>query len=318
MKIAIIGAGAMGCLFGGRLAQAGEQVVLIHVRREHIDAINDLGLRIEAADGDCRVRVPAGLAEAFAGAYDLILVSTKGLHTEQAIASAVQLIGPQTWVLTLQNGLGNVDKIAAYVPRERIAMGITNVPASLKGPGHVVSHGAGEIRFWTVSGRSDARIDEIRASFDRAGLRCTADPHIEASIWEKVAFNAALNSLGAVTRLPNGAVGDQPAGRRLARAVVAETMAVARAQRIAVDEQRVHETVAYAFAQHRAHRASMLQDVLAGRPTEIESINGAVVTLGHEHGVPTPVTETLLDLVRVIDGQLGQPQPGPPGAGQPA
>ena len=308
MRIAIVGAGAMGSLFGGRLAEAGEQVVLIHVRRDHIDAINEFGLRVEADDGDRRVQVRAGLASAFTSPCDLLIVFTKGLHTKQAIASAAHLVGPETWVLTLQNGLGNVDALAAHVPLERIAVGITNLPASLKGPGHVASHGLGEIRLWTASGQRDERIDQICECFERAGLRCTADPDIDSSIWEKVAFNAALNSIGAVARLPNGAIGDQPAGRRLARSVVSETLAVARAQHIRVDEQRVHDAVAYAFAHHRAHRASMLQDVLAGRPTEIETINGAVVALGRAHGVPTPVTETLLELVRLIDSQAALPQ----------
>jgi len=145
MKIAVIGAGAMGSLFGGRLAEDGNDVVLVDVDRTHVGVINEAGLRLEADDGDRRIRVAAGPAEAFEGARDLLLVFTKGMHTEKAVASASHLIGPQTWALTVQNGLGNADVIARYVRLENVAFGMTNFPADLKSPGHVASHGAPSI-----------------------------------------------------------------------------------------------------------------------------------------------------------------------------
>ena len=303
MQIAVIGAGAMGSLFGGRLAEAGNDVVLVDVDQAHVSAINEAGLRLEADDGDRRIRVAAGPADSFEGARDLLLVFTKGMHTEKAVASASHLIGPQTWALTVQNGLGNADVIARYVRPENIAFGMTNFPADLKGPGHVASHGSGTVSIWTLSGRHDPRIDDIQRTLSAAGLPCTADPQVEVAIWEKVAFNAALNSISAVAKLTVGAIGDHEEGRRLAQSIVAETLAIAKARGLAVDANRTSHALEHAFNSNRSHQPSMLQDVLAGRPIEIATINGAIVAAGRALGIEAPVTETLFRLVKLIEAK---------------
>jgi len=301
MKIAVIGAGAMGSLFGGRLAESGNDVVLIDVNPAHVDAINGAGLRLDADDGDRRIRVPAGPAESFSGAKDLLVVFTKGMHTDKAVASARHLIGQKTWALTVQNGLGNTDVIARYVKPENVAFGMTNFPADLKGPGHVASHGSGAVSIWTVSGLNDPRINEFQELLSAAGLPCKADPQVEVAIWEKVVFNAALNSISAVTKLTVGAIGDHDEGRSLAQSIVAETLAIAKARGLAVDEQRARRALEHAFNSHRSHQPSMLQDVLAGRPTEIATINGAIVAAGKARGIEAPVTESLFRLVKLIE-----------------
>jgi 2-dehydropantoate 2-reductase len=301
MKIAIVGAGAMGSLFGGRLAAAGAEVVLLDTAQAQIDAVNRDGLRLATDEGERVVRLTAGRAAEIAGAHDLVVIFTKGMHTDAAVASAAHLIGPETRVLTLQNGLGNVEVIARRVPRDRILFGMTNYPADLKAPGHVASHGGGEVRLWSAAGRPDERLEAVRGQLEAAGFVCIADPMVEIAVWEKVAFNAALNAMAAVTRLAVGAMGDRAAGRRLAQTVVTEALAVARARGVAVDEHRVEAAVSHAFSTHRAHLPSMLQDVLAGRPTEIETINGAVIAAARELGMAAPATETLLELIRMID-----------------
>ena len=204
----------------------------------------------------------------------------------------------------MQNGLGNADVIARFVRPERVAFGMTNYPADLKGPGHVASHGSGTVGIWTISGNHDPRIDEIARTLNLAGLTCKTDPHVEASIWEKVAFNAALNSIAAVTRRSVGAIGDHEDGQELARAIMAETLAVARSRGLNVSEDRAYSALEHAFNSHKSHQPSMLQDVLAGRPTEIATINGAIVAAGKAKGVPAPVTETLFRLVRLIETRL--------------
>ena len=137
MRIGVVGAGAMGCLFGGLLAEAGQDVFLVDVSERQIAAINEGGLLLATDGGERRVRLPAGRADAFQGACDLLVVFTKGMHTRAAVAGARHLVGPDTWALTVQNGLGNADAIAETVPPARIIAGMTSWPADLVAPGHV-------------------------------------------------------------------------------------------------------------------------------------------------------------------------------------
>lgn len=305
MRIAILGAGAMGSLFGARLALAGEDVELIDVSPAQIAAVRAHGLRLEADDGDRAVPMKIGEAHGVDGVCELVIVFTKGMHTRAAIRDAGHLIGPDTHVLTVQNGLGNADAIAETVPAERVLIGMTNWPADLAAPGHVVSHGQGEVRIWTATHRADAAIGAIAAVLDAAGLNCRCDPQVEIAIWEKIAFNAALNALCAASGLTVGGVGDSAAGRRLADAMVAETLAVARSRGLGVDPKRVTQALQHAFATHRDHKPSMLQDLAAGRPSEIETINGAVVRCGEAAGLDVATTRTLADLVRMIEHGRG-------------
>ncbi|KVN38974.1 2-dehydropantoate 2-reductase [Burkholderia pyrrocinia] len=306
MKIAILGAGAMGSLFGGLLAEAGEAVTLIDVDDAHLDAIRRDGLRIENDRGDRRVPAlravrPDAAALAHGEPFDLLIVFTKSLHTRAALGGVRTLLTPHTSVLTLQNGLGNVETLREFVPIERILVGVTTWPADVAGPGHVRSHGDGAIRMMSADGTARPGASAAADALSRAGLACTLDEDVWAAIWEKVAFNAALNTLCAVTGCTVDQLGARDDGPRLALAIAAETAAVARAKGIAVDAARIAAKVRHAIDAHRGHRPSMLQDVLAGRRTEIESINGAVVAAARETGVAVPHTDTLLGLVRLID-----------------
>ena len=305
MKIAIVGAGAMGSLFGARLREAGEDVVLVDVSQAHIEAVNRDGLRLEADDGDRTVRLPAGRADAFTDTVDLVVVFTKAAHTADGVRSVAHLIGPATWALTVQNGIGNVETIAERIPAERILFGMTNYPADLRGPGHVASHGSGEVRLWVAGGAGGARLETVRAALTRAGLPAVADPDVRVAIWEKVAFNAATSPVAAVTRLRVGPIGDSPAGRAIARAAVDEVAATALANGVRIEAERVMATLDHAFADHRGHQPSMLQDVLAGRRTEIDTINGAVIAAARAKGVPCPVNETLYSLVSLVETNYG-------------
>ncbi len=301
MRIAIVGAGAMGGLFGGSLAEAGHAVALVDLPGPHLQAMQSAGLRLDTDAGQRLIPVSAGTADAFSGEYELLVVFTKGPHTEAALRSTVHLAGPRTWALTVQNGLGNAARVAAALPGVQVLVGVTSWPADLRGPGHVASHGHGTVRIWTADGPADPMVDHVAAVLSAAGLDCTADPAVDVAIWEKVAFNAGFNSVCAATRLTVGGVADNADGRRLVLAVVEEVLAVALARGVAVDPAQVRAMVDAAFAGHRGHKPSMLQDVLTGRPTEIDSINGAVVAAGDALGVRTPATRILCDIVRMID-----------------
>ncbi|RQS22041.1 ketopantoate reductase family protein [Burkholderia sp. Bp8998] len=313
MKIAILGAGAMGSLFGGLLAEHGEAVTLIDVNDAHLDAIRRDGLRIDDDRGERRIRalqaVRPEAANAAASAspdtpFDLLIVFTKSLHTRAALEGVRALLTPRTYVLTLQNGLGNVETLNAIVPLERILVGVTTWPADFAGAGRVRSHGAGTIRMRTADGAARPFAAAVADALSRAGLACSLDADVWAAIWEKVAFNAALNTLCAATGCTVDQLGREPDGPRLALAIAAETAAVARAKGIAVDGERIARNVEHAIHAHRGHRPSMLQDVLAGRRTEIDAINGQVVEAARETGVAVPHSDTLLALVRLIDARM--------------
>jgi 2-dehydropantoate 2-reductase len=305
MEIAILGAGAMGSLFGGLLAEAGHDVTLLDIDEAHLEAIRRDGLRLATDSGERVVtKLRALRPEAAERAPELLIVFTKTMHTEAALDAARALIGPHTSVLSLQNGLGNVERLARSVPRERIMVGITTWPADKPSAGRVSSHGSGMTRLMSADGEARASVTRTVAALNSAGLACSADPDVWVTIWEKVAFNAALNSLCAVTQCTVGELSNVPDGPELALKIVAEVAAVARASGVAVDEAHMVENVQHALANHRSHRPSMLQDVLAGRRTEIEAINGAVVEAARAVPMAAPCTETLLQLVRLVDASV--------------
>ena len=308
MEITILGAGAMGSLFGGLLAEAGHDVTLVDVDDAHLEKIRHDGLRLRTDAGERVVQeLRVSRPEHATHAPDLVIVFTKTMHTSAALASARALLGPHTVVLSLQNGLGNVERLAQFVARDRIMVGVTTWPADKAGAAQVSSHGAGVVRMMNADGAETLGLKRTVDALNSAGLHSTADPDVWAAIWEKVAFNAALNSLCAVTRCTVGELANVPDGEALALNIVAEVAAVAHANDVAVNDSRIVANVRHALAHHREHRPSMLQDVLGGRKTEIEAINGAVVAAAHAAGVAVPCTETLLHLVRLGDARVARP-----------
>ncbi|WP_441251897.1 ketopantoate reductase family protein [Tardiphaga sp. 71_E8_N1_1] len=304
MRIAIVGAGALGSFVGGRLAQAKMTVSLIDSNRERVEAINRDGLRIESDVATTTIAIPAFLASDAEGIYDALIVLTKGVHTDAAIASCIHLIGPQTLVLTFQNGLGNSEVLARHVGANRVAIGMTNWAVDLKSDASVASVGSGGIRIWHGDGHDDPRVQRLASTLNGAGLNCLADTNTLSAIWEKVAFNAAINSVSAITSRTVGEIGDDSDARALVSDIAREVLRVATKKGIAVSIAKVESMVAEAFRSHRSHKPSMLQDVIAGRQTEIEAINGAVVEEAERIGVKAPVTEALLRLVRMHDRRM--------------
>jgi 2-dehydropantoate 2-reductase len=304
MTVAILGAGALGSYIGGRLAEAGAPVTLIARDAKRLDTIARNGLRIEDERGDRVVKVRAITADQRKNPVGVFFVLCKAMHTEAAIKSVEHLIGPETWAVTLQNGLGNEESLGKLLPPDRIGIGITDVPAGLIGPAHVRSPGRGTIRFWSLDGEDSAALRSIETMLVGAGFDCVASKDINTDVWEKCIFNAALNALGAITRRPNGGL-DNADGRAIAEAVVDEGVAVATALAIPVQQARILAKIDGAVTKHRIHKGSMLQDVLAGRPTEIEHINGALVRAAEQAGLPAPVNRTLVHLMRLVQEAYG-------------
>jgi 2-dehydropantoate 2-reductase len=302
--VAVLGAGAMGSFVGGCIAGLGGRVTLLDIDAAHIAAIVRDGLRMSTDAGEHVVRPAAMRPEELDAPPDLLIVLTKQPHTAAALDAVRPAIGPSTWVLTLQNGLGNHEAIERLVPLARILLGVTTYPADLLGPGHVGSHGEGQIRLMTADGIARPIASRIAAMLAASGQDCVVDPDLAAAIWSKVAFNAALNSICGVTGCMVGQVGASPAGRQLAIEVAAEVVAVANKAGIGVDGAKVRATLEHAMDTHLTHRPSMLQDILAGRATEIGAINGAVMAVAERVAQPAPRTAALLALVRLVE--LGQ------------
>ena len=302
-RIVIVGAGAMGCLFAARLARAGKAVTVVDVDPDRLALIAAEGIVLDDDAGEYVAKVDAGLAAQVTGPVDLVMVFTKGMHSAAAARSVAHLAHTGCTVLTLQNGLGNVEAIAKVFPSARILWGVTDFPADLEGSNRVASHGAGHIFLGNYPDGADECAHAVASMFETAGLHAVADHQVKVAVWEKVAFNAALNALCTVSGLPVGGL-DHPAGRRAAKAVIDEIVTIAGAEGAAVDRHRLDGKVDFAIANHRNHKPSMLQDRLAGRATEIESINGAVLAAADRHAIPAPALGLLTDMVRL--GEAGK------------
>jgi 2-dehydropantoate 2-reductase len=309
-QIVIVGAGAMGCLFAARLAEAGADVTLVDVDRERIDLLNAAGIGVDDNKGCRRVHVPVCQAADVAPDADLVILFVKAIHSRAAIASVAHLAANGCFALTLQNGLGNAELLAEIFGADRTLLGVTDQPADLHGPTDVGAPGEGRIWLGNLAGNLGQGAQAACALLNLGGFEARAVADAQAAVWEKAAFNAALNATAMITGATVGRL-DTPEGRRIAAAVVDEVVEVAQACGIAIDPTAIAAKIDFALANHRDHKASMLQDRLAGRPTEIDAINGAIVHKGRTLGIDAPVNATLADLVRLI----ARVEQGPRGMG---
>ena len=304
MKVAVVGAGAMGCLYAGAFHRAGAEVTLVDVNAEHLAAINANGLELDTRAGVETLRLPAVPPEQATETADLVVLFTKTFHTDAALQGVEGIIGPRTWVMTLQNGLGNDEAVAAHVPNERVIAGVSTLPSDLLGPGRVRSHGEGGSKIYLASGGDTAVAQRVAELLTRGGLPTSLEPDIRAAIWSKAIFNAAMNTLCALTRRTPGFLGAHMESKALIRAVVLEGVAAAKASGVAIEAQPILDLTVVSVTDHADHEASMLQDVKAGRRTEVDAINGAIVRAAQAAGVATPVTETLWRLVKLEEAKL--------------
>lgn len=298
MEIVIVGAGAMGCLFAAKLHHIGASVRLVEVDELTIAAIASKGVEVDSSGSRLKQHIPISRAEQTHLPADLLIVFTKGLHTQQAVESVRHLLADHTWVLTLQNGLGNAEVIAQLMDPNRLLVGTTDVPADLMGLGQVSTVEAGEIRFWSYNGANHLDLNQIQMMLCRAGFKAAVDNGVVGHIWEKVAFNASLSSLCTLLACQVGQIGISPDARWIATQVVDECEAVAQGLGIPFQRDQVLARMEEVFIHQAEHVASMLQDRRAGRRTEIESINGGVIRFANELGVNVPVLKTLYHLVR--------------------
>jgi len=301
MRVCIVGCGAVGSLFAANLAQLEDvEVWAYDLFEEHVEAINRAGLRLSGA-GDVLGRLQATSDPASLPACDFGIVATKAMHTTAAVeATAAAFTGG--CVATVQNGLGNEEAIARFA--ERVIRGTTFPAGKLLEPGHVQWDVKGDTTLGPFEPRPApfAEVERLADACTRAGMPATAVRDARGPQWRKVIFNAATNPVGALTRLTHGRVCDDPGLRRLVSGLVDEGKAVAAAQGISLDADP-EDLIDHAAKPEVAydHKASMLQDVEARRPTEIDYLNGGIVGFGREHGVPTPLNRAIWSLVKGLE-----------------
>jgi len=300
MKIAIIGAGAMGSLYGGLLAESGNEVHLIDVWKEHVEAINNNGLHIEGLSGDRTINnIKATLNSEEIGIVDLALIFVKSTLTDKAIVDNKIIFGNETIALTLQNGLGNVEKMSSEMNEANVIAGTTAHGSTLLGPGKIKHAGQGKTIIGELSGNVSDRILEIYKTFTEAKLETEISNNVIGLIWDKLLVNVGINALTAITEMKNGQLVEFCETEEILEAAVSEALEVAEKKGIVLgfDNPIAHcKDVCVATAENRA---SMLQDVINKRQTEIDMINGAIVAEGKKLGINTPVNMVLANLVKV-------------------
>jgi 2-dehydropantoate 2-reductase len=301
MKIAIIGAGAMGSLYGGYLSRTEEEVYLVDIWKEQVDEINSHGLSIQEKEGEILLHPKAFMNPEEIGTVDLAIVFVKSFLTSIAMEKNVALLGPDTIVMSLQNGYGNIDQIAEHVKRSNIIAGTTAHGASLLSPGHIRHAGSGDTHIGWVSNDDEGRINEIAGILRRAGFATEVSANVMELVWSKLIVNVGINALTAVLRVKNGELIRMDETKDLMRMAVLEAVEVAFAAGVKFDaEKMVRKVMGIAFATGE-NSSSMLQDILNKRKTEIDAINGAIVEEGVKHSIGTPVNSVLTKLVRALE-----------------
>jgi 2-dehydropantoate 2-reductase len=295
LHLLMVGAGAMGCLFAARLKRAGFQVTLLEKVQETVDSINADGITVEGVTGEYRVMVPAYSVRAPHEA-DLVIICVKSYDTREAGQTIHPWLQPDAPVLTLQNGVGNIEILRELFGKERVLGGTTAEGATVLHPGKIRHAGQGE----TIIGGGKAA-GEIVPVFEKADFNIRAVDDINPFLWGKLIINVGINALAAITRLKNGRLPELKGTRIIMEELVSEAVAVVKAKNISIPYPDPVGRVVEVCKATADNVASMLQDVLNKKRTEIDSINGAVVREGAALGIPTPVNFTLISLVQALE-----------------
>jgi 2-dehydropantoate 2-reductase len=298
MKTAVMGAGAVGCYYGGMLARAGNPVTLI-ARREHVQAVQAAGLRLQTQAFDARVALQAGTEASAVRGAQLVLFCVKSADTESAGAAMAPHLEPDAIVLSLQNGVDNAQRLEAVLQRP-VVPAVVYVATEMAGPGHVRHHGRGEL----VIGSTPASAALV-ALFGAADVPVQVSDHVAGALWAKLIVNCACNAVSAISQLPYGRMVQGTGVPELMRDVVQECLAVAHALGVAVPGDMV-DAVERIVQTMPGQSSSTAQDLARGKRTEIDHLNGYVVRQGAACGVATPVNRALHALVKLLEERAPQ------------
>lgn len=291
MRIAIFGTGGAGGYFGAHLAQAGEDVVFV-ARGEHLKAIREQGLRVETAAGEIIASSEATDDPAQVGAVDVVLVGVKTWQVADAARAMRPMIAPETLVIPLQNGVEAAAELAAVLGAEHVLGGLCGTVSRVVGPGRILSIGETNfIKFGELDNRRSERALRLQQTFERAGVKAEIPQDIQAATWEKFIFVAPYGGIGAVTRAPVGVIRSLPETRRMLKTGMWEILDISRALKIALAEGIVEKSMGLIDSLPPNSTTSLQRDIIAGKPSELEAWNGAVVRLGGLACVPVPLHE---------------------------
>lgn len=289
----------MGCLFGSRLKKAGHDVTLLDYRQERADHINEHGITVEGVTGEYHVGIQAVTGK-ISRTPDAVLVCVKSNETQTVSEGLKAWLGPEARVVTLQNGLGNLEILEQAFGKDQVLGGVTAEGATLLGPGHIRHAGQGETIIGP-QGPPEGPVAKIVSAFNEAGFETRTVDNVKDLIWGKLIINVGINALTAITRLKNGRLPDIEVTKTVMDQAVREAVAVVNKKGISLPYPDPIERVREVCRATAGNIASMLQDVLKQRITEVAFINGAIVREGEALGIPTPVNNTLTSLVQAIE-----------------
>ncbi|QCQ21471.1 ketopantoate reductase family protein [Desulfoglaeba alkanexedens] len=307
MKIGVMGTGGVGGYFGGLLARSGSDIHFI-ARGKHLRALQDEGLELVTNHGNFRVRIHATAEADEIGPVDLLLFCVKSHDTDQAAQLAEPMVVEETVVLSLQNGIDNVDKLSAHFGRERVMGGTAYIESTIASPGVIAHTGKpGRLVFGELNGERTARAEAVLDVFLKAGIDAELTTRIHEVLWSKFLFICGVHGVSTLSRSTLGLVLASPETRDLLENVMREVETLARKRGIALEDDVVRQSMELAQSYNKRFKCSMLRDLEWHRPMEIEALNGMVVRLGKEAGIQTPLNQVIYACLKLENKKIINP-----------
>ena len=305
-KVAVLGAGAMGCLFGGLMAEKGLDVTLIDVWKEHVDAINSKGLKMDGHGGDRFIKIKATTDPSTLKPVDAIIIMCKATALEKALTNAKNIIGDKTMLMSFQNGIGHEAIMQKIAGKEKVLGGTTTQASNVLGPGHIKNHAALPSWIGEYEGGMSDRVKDLAETFTAHNLETIAVPDIKKRKWMKLFALTAIGPLSSIFDLHHTDLyisnKNQEVSRELGKKIILETREVAKADGVDVTEDECLEMFNKIVDSKQTNKSSMCFDILNKRKTEIDFINGAVSKIGKGHGVKTPMNDLMYKMIMVKEG----------------
>ena len=308
LNVAVLGAGAMGCLFGGLLAEKGLKVTLIDVWKEHIDAINKNGLKMDGFGGDRFIKINATNDPKSISPVDVVIVMCKATALEQALTNAKSIVGDKTVLMSFQNGIGHEAIMQNIVGIDQVLGGTTTQASNILGPGHIKNHASLPSWIGEYEGGFSDRVKDIAETFTAYGLETIASDNVKKRKWMKLFALTAVGPLSAIFDMHHTELyvtnKESKLARELGKQIILETRKVAQADGVEVSEDECLEMFLKIVDSNQTNKSSMAFDIQYKRKSEIDFINGSVSKIGKKHGVPTPLNDMLYKIIKVKEGSF--------------